>query len=87
MNISYSDALAAAKEIYSDYQICSCTELNESWVFFVNSKNKKDFVVIPPLEILKSGEDIRNWKRPKDIKSFGGMIDWLKDNGTEIPVD
>ena len=50
-----------AKDAYEGFIITSCTELEDSWVFFANAK--KDIAFIPPLEIMKSGKDLDVWKK------------------------
>ena len=84
MGIDVKQAYDYAKDAYEGFVITSCTELENSWVFFAIAK--EDIVFIPPLEIMKSGEDLDFWKKYHEFNNCFEAADWLKKNGKKISI-
>lgn len=84
MSINVKQAYNYAKDAYQDFIITSCTELEDSWVFFANVK--KGVAFIPPLEIMKSGKDADVWKKYQEFNNCFEAANWLYENGKEIPI-
>ena len=84
MSINVKQAYNYAKKAYQDFVIISCTELEDRWVFFAKAKNSIAF--IPPLEIIKSGENADVWKKYYEFNNCFEAADWLNENGKEITI-
>lgn len=84
MSIDIKQAYEYAKDAYEGFIITSCTELENSWFFFANAEN--DIAFIPPLEIMKSGEDLDVWKKSRQFNNCFEAAQWLNENGKEIRI-
>lgn len=84
MSIHVKQAYKYAKNAYEGFIITSCTELEDSWVFFADAK--KDIAFIPPLEIMKSGKDLGVWKKYHQFNNCFEAAEWLNENGKDIKI-
>lgn len=84
MSINVKQAYNYAKDAYHGFVITSCTELEDRWVFFANSKNT--IAIIPPLEVMKTGKDIDIWKKYYEFNNCFEAATWLNENGKDIII-
>lgn len=85
MNLTIKEAYEAAKEAYEDFRITTCYELEDCWIFIAPCTKEGNPTFIPPLKILKSGEDIDFWE--KRFMNCFERGDWLKANGKNISIE
>lgn len=83
--LTVKQAYQYAKEVFEDYQITSCVELPDKWVFFADCPGKLLF--IPPIEILKSGKDAGFWEKHREFMTVFDEDDWLSEHGKRIPIE
>ncbi|MCR4889631.1 MAG: hypothetical protein K5979_10715 [Ruminococcus sp.] len=84
MKLTAMKAYELAKNMFEEFIITSCYELDDCWIFIAACDKSKNAVFIPPLKILKNGEDADFWE--KKFESCFERSDWLKENGKRILV-
>ena len=83
MSINIKQAYKDAKDILEGFRITSCTELQDSWIFFA----KIDDIYVPPIEIFKSGEKADFWSKHREFMSIIEESEWLDEHGKDIPIE
>lgn len=83
MSINIKQAYKDAKDILEGFCITSCTELQDSWIFFA----KINDIYVPPIEIFKSGKKGDFWLKHREFMSIIEESEWLDKNGKDIPIN
>ena len=79
------EAYEWAKYVFEDFRITCCYELEDCWIFICSCTKSGEASFVPPLKVLKNGEDLEFWK--KRFNNCFERGDWLDENGKEIPLE
>ena len=87
MGLTVKEAYALAKETYEDFRVTTCYELEDCWIFIAPCTKDGHAAFVPPLKILKSGEDGGFWDKNNQFMNCFERGDWLRANGKNIRLE
>lgn len=85
MNMTVSQAYKLAKDIFENFCISACYELEDCWIFICSCTKSGEASFVPPLKVLKNGEDLEFWK--KRFNNCFERGDWLRENGKSVSIE